>query len=37
MSTYAAAQFLLVRGVLSTLGARPAPRAAYGEMRSTTP
>ncbi|MEV6533443.1 lysoplasmalogenase [Streptomyces sp. NPDC051639] len=37
MSTYAAAQFLLVSGVLSTLGARPAPRAAYGEMRSTTP
>ncbi|WP_405832363.1 lysoplasmalogenase [Streptomyces sp. NBC_01176] len=37
MSTYAAAQFLLVSGVPNTLGARPAPRAAYGEMRSTTP
>ncbi|PBC64808.1 hypothetical protein BKI49_07305 [Streptomyces sp. Tue6028] len=37
MLTYAAAQFLLVRGVLGTLGARPAPAAAYGEMRSTTP
>ncbi|MFD9460937.1 lysoplasmalogenase [Streptomyces sp. NPDC060027] len=37
MLTYAAAQFLLVRGVLSPLGARRAPRAAYGEMRSTTP
>ncbi|WP_406366846.1 lysoplasmalogenase [Streptomyces sp. NBC_00645] len=37
MLTYAAAQFLLVRGVLRPLGARRAPRAAYGEMRSTTP
>lgn len=37
MLTYAAAQYLLVRGVLGTLGARPAPAAAYGEMRSTTP
>ncbi|MFF4351829.1 lysoplasmalogenase [Streptomyces sp. NPDC001530] len=37
MLTYAAAQYLLVRGVLGTLGARPAPSAAYGEMRSTTP
>ncbi|MEU9209573.1 lysoplasmalogenase [Streptomyces sp. NPDC048415] len=37
MLTYCAAQFLLVRGVLDTLGARPAPAAAYGEMRSTTP
>lgn len=37
MLTYAAAQCLLVRGVLGTLGARPAPTAAYGEMRSTTP
>ncbi|MEU9290342.1 lysoplasmalogenase [Streptomyces sp. NPDC048275] len=37
MLTYAAAQFLLVRGALGTLGERPAPAAAYGEMRSTTP
>ncbi|MFD4568206.1 lysoplasmalogenase [Streptomyces sp. NPDC058467] len=37
MLTYAAAQYLLVRGVLGTLGARTAPAAAYGEMRSTTP
>jgi uncharacterized membrane protein YhhN len=37
MLTYAAAQYLLVRGVLGTLGARRAPAAAYGEMRSTTP
>lgn len=37
MLTYAAAQFLLVKGVLGTLGARSAPTAAYGEMRSTTP
>ena len=37
MATYAAAQFLLAGGVLRTLGARSAPAAAYGEMRSTTP
>lgn len=37
MLTYAAAQYLLARGVLGALGARPAPAAAYGEMRSTTP
>ncbi|MEY2246423.1 lysoplasmalogenase [Streptomyces sp. BF23-18] len=37
MLTYIAAQFLLVRGVLGPLAARPAPAAAYGEMRSTTP
>ncbi|WP_405932737.1 lysoplasmalogenase [Streptomyces sp. NBC_00827] len=37
MFTYVAAQFLLVNGVLGTLGARSAPRAAYGGMRSTTP
>ncbi|MFD9328383.1 lysoplasmalogenase [Streptomyces sp. NPDC060065] len=37
MLTYVAAQFLLVNGVLGTLGAHSAPRAAYGEMRSTTP
>ncbi|MFJ8022739.1 lysoplasmalogenase [Streptomyces sp. NPDC096311] len=37
MLTYAAAQFLLVSGVQSTLGAHTAARAAYGEMRSTTP
>ncbi|WP_406167269.1 lysoplasmalogenase [Streptomyces sp. NBC_00996] len=37
MLTYAAGQYLLVRGVLGTLGARLAPAAAYGEMRSTTP
>ncbi|MFI6409504.1 lysoplasmalogenase [Streptomyces sp. NPDC050548] len=34
MLTYAAAQFLLVRGALD---ARPAPTAAYREVRSTTP
>ncbi|RPE44974.1 putative membrane protein YhhN [Streptomyces sp. Ag109_O5-1] len=34
MLTYAAAQFLLVRG---TLDARPAPVTAYREVRSTTP
>ncbi|WP_369238663.1 lysoplasmalogenase [Streptomyces sp. R21] len=37
MLTYVAAQYLLARGVLGALGARPAPAAAYGEMRSTTP
>lgn len=37
MLTYAAAQYLLVRGVLGALGERPAPTAAYGELRSTTP
>ncbi|AVH59491.1 MULTISPECIES: lysoplasmalogenase [Streptomyces] len=37
MLTYAAAQFLLVRGVLGSLGARSAPAAAHGAMRSTTP
>jgi uncharacterized membrane protein YhhN len=37
MLTYIAAQFLLVRGVLGPLAARPARVAAYGEMRSTTP
>lgn len=37
MLTYVAAQFLLVKGVLGTLGARSVPMAAYGEMRSTTP
>ncbi|MFF7880632.1 lysoplasmalogenase [Streptomyces sp. NPDC020794] len=37
MLTYAAAQFLLVSGVQATLGAHTAARAAYGEMRSTTP
>ncbi|MFD8216403.1 lysoplasmalogenase [Streptomyces sp. NPDC059697] len=37
MLTYAAAQFLLVSGVQGTLGAHTAARAAYGEMRSTTP
>ncbi|MET7891712.1 lysoplasmalogenase [Streptomyces mirabilis] len=37
MQTYAAAQFLLVIGVQGTLGAHGAARAAYGEMRSTTP
>lgn len=37
MLTYIAAQFLLVRGVLGPLAARPARGAAYGEMRSTTP
>jgi uncharacterized membrane protein YhhN len=37
MLTYIAAQFLLVRGVLGPLAARPAHVAAYGEMRSTTP
>ena len=36
MLTYAVAQFLLVRGVLDLFGARSAPTAAYGEMRSTT-
>ncbi|WP_406434276.1 lysoplasmalogenase [Streptomyces sp. NBC_00631] len=34
MLTYAAAQFLLVRGTLDT---RPAPATAYREVRSTTP
>ncbi|WP_385241286.1 lysoplasmalogenase family protein [Streptomyces sp. NPDC059690] len=34
MLTYAAAQFLLVQGVL---GERPAPATAYREVRSTTP
>lgn len=34
MLTYAAAQFLLVRG---TLDARRVPAAAYREVRSTTP
>lgn len=34
MSTYVAAQFLLVRGAL---GERRAPVTAYGEVRSTTP
>ncbi|MET7489192.1 lysoplasmalogenase [Streptomyces sp. NPDC005538] len=34
MLTYAAAQFLLVRGALD---ARPVPAAAYREVRSTTP
>ncbi|MFD3587228.1 lysoplasmalogenase [Streptomyces sp. NPDC058683] len=34
MLTYAAGQFLLVRG---TLDARPAPATAYREVRSTTP
>ncbi|MEW2302518.1 lysoplasmalogenase [Streptomyces sp. NPDC006655] len=34
MLTYAAAQFLLVRG---TLDARPAPATTYGEVRSATP
>ncbi|MEU8793089.1 lysoplasmalogenase [Streptomyces sp. NPDC048643] len=37
MLTYAAAQFLLVRGVLGPLGASPASAAAYGGTRSTTP
>lgn len=37
MLTYAAAQFLLVSGVQGTLGAHSEARAAYGEMRSTTP
>jgi len=37
MLTYVAAQYLLARGVLGALGARPAPATAYGEMRSTTP
>jgi len=37
MLTYAVAQFLLVRGALGTLDARPAPTASYGEVRSTTP
>jgi uncharacterized membrane protein YhhN len=37
MLTYAAAQFLLVSGVQGTLGAHRAARAAYGEVRSTTP
>jgi uncharacterized membrane protein YhhN len=37
MLTYVTAQFLLVKGVLSPLGARRAFVAAYGEMRSTTP
>jgi uncharacterized membrane protein YhhN len=37
MLTYAAAQFLLVSGVQGTLGAHTAARAAYGEVRSTTP
>ncbi|MFK0022250.1 lysoplasmalogenase [Streptomyces sp. NPDC090798] len=37
MLTYAAAQFLLVSGVQGTLSAHTAARAAYGEMRSTTP
>lgn len=37
MLTYAAAQFLLVRGVLGPLGGSPAAAAAYGGMRSTTP
>lgn len=37
MLTYVAAQFLLVQGVLGTLAERPAPTAAYGEVRSTTP
>ncbi|MEV7346719.1 lysoplasmalogenase [Streptomyces sp. NPDC093544] len=35
MLTYAAAQFLLVKGVLGTLGAQSAPGAAYGEKCST--
>jgi uncharacterized membrane protein YhhN len=34
MSTYAAAQFLLVRGALDE---RPSPITTYGEVRSTTP
>nr|WP_203661214.1 lysoplasmalogenase [Streptomyces sp. SID14446] len=37
MLTYAAAQFLLVRGVLGPLGGSSASAAAYGGMRSTTP
>ncbi|MFE9811168.1 lysoplasmalogenase [Streptomyces sp. NPDC005227] len=37
MLTYAAAQFLLVRGVLGPLGASATSAAAYGGMRSTTP
>ncbi|MFD5628003.1 MULTISPECIES: lysoplasmalogenase [unclassified Streptomyces] len=37
MLTYIAAQYLLVKGVLGTLGARPAPTAAYGGTRSATP
>ncbi|MET7388878.1 lysoplasmalogenase [Streptomyces sp. NPDC005529] len=37
MLTYAAAQFLLVRGVLEPLGGSAASAAAYGGMRSTTP
>jgi uncharacterized membrane protein YhhN len=37
MLTYVAAQFLLVRGALGTLAERPAPAAAYREVRSTTP
>ncbi|MFE9999360.1 lysoplasmalogenase [Streptomyces avermitilis] len=37
MLTYAAGQYLLVRGVTDTLGAPTAPAAAYGEVRSTTP
>ncbi|MFC9847583.1 lysoplasmalogenase [Streptomyces sp. NPDC060223] len=36
MLTYIAAQFLLFKGVLGTLGAQSVPRAAYGEMSSTT-
>ncbi|MFI6340035.1 lysoplasmalogenase [Streptomyces sp. NPDC050535] len=37
MLTYIAAQFLLVKGVLGTLGARPATTAAYGGTPSATP
>ncbi|MFE7838522.1 lysoplasmalogenase [Streptomyces sp. NPDC057474] len=36
MLTYLAAQYLLVRGVLATLGARPAPTPAHGEVSTNT-
>lgn len=37
MLTYLAAQFLLAKGTLRALEARPGPMATYGEVRSTTP
>lgn len=36
MLTYLAAQYLLLRGILGTLGARPTPTPAHGEVSTTT-
>lgn len=36
MLTYLAAQYLLVHGVLGTLGTRPEPTPAYGEASTHT-